>query len=161
MSRIRLLSLLSCFILSIFLLGVLPNKAVFADLQANDDSYPPVQSGGTFRDIPSGVMRNDNFGGAVGVTAQLVRNSANGGWVNLQRNGSFDYTAPANFVGVDSFTYRLEYSPAGGGGTMLSNEATVSIPVISGSVSPRSRDGESSSLRGGYRPPENRRLPEE
>ncbi len=71
---------------------------------------------------PSGVLLNDSDPDGDPLTAVLVTGPAHG-TLTLNADGSFTYTPSANFVGVDSFTYRAS------DGTLTSNVATVSITV--------------------------------
>ncbi|MFO1511864.1 MAG: Ig-like domain-containing protein [Verrucomicrobiota bacterium] len=69
----------------------------------SDDNY--VMNEGTQLTIASGgVLTNDTGFSGAGLTAVLVGGPAHG-TLNLNANGSFDYTPAANFVGIDSFTY--------------------------------------------------------
>ena len=71
---------------------------------AQPDSYTtaedtPLSVGG------NGVLGNDTDPDGDALTAELVRNVANG-TLQLNANGSFAYTPPANFNGTTTFTYR-------------------------------------------------------
>ncbi len=53
----------------------------------------------------NGVLGNDTDPDGDALTAELVGNATNG-TLQLNSNGSFAYTPPANFNGTTSFTYR-------------------------------------------------------
>ena len=66
------------------------------------------------------IFGNDTRNGAT--ILAFDANSTNGGTVALNADGSFDYTAPTNFTGVDQFTYTLQ-NPFG------TSQATVRIQI--------------------------------
>ena len=72
-----------------------------------------------------GVLANDGDpdGDPLSVTGHDAV-SVNGGTVTVNPDGSFDYTPPAEFVGMDSFSYTV------GDGNAGSSTATVSINVL-------------------------------
>jgi hypothetical protein len=70
-----------------------------------------------------GVLANDNSNGGGAMTAVLVTTTSHGD-LALGADGSFTYQPSANFVGLDSFTYRA--TNAGG----VSDVATVTINVL-------------------------------
>ena len=77
---------------------------------AQPDSYTtaedtPLSVGG------NGVLGNDTDPDGDTLTAELVRNVTNG-TLQLNANGSFVYTPPANFNGTTSFTYRAHDAAA-------------------------------------------------
>src|SRR5207247_1134144 len=72
----------------------------------------------------SGVLGNDSEPQAGTLTAVLVSAPSNG-TVTLNVDGSFTYTANANYFGLDSFTYQAN------DGLANSNVATVSLSVNS------------------------------
>jgi VCBS repeat-containing protein len=85
------------------------------------DSYTvaedsPLSVGG------NGVLGNDADPEGAALTAQLVRNVPNG-VLQLNANGSFAYTPPANFSGTTTFTYRAS------DGATMSAATTVTIAV--------------------------------
>lgn len=88
---------------------------------AVDDSGSVVH--GRLRTVPApGVLGNDlQLGG--GYTAVLVSGVSNG-TLTLRSNGSYDYRSDADYVGTDTFRYRID-----GGLLGLSNTATVTITV--------------------------------
>lgn len=55
----------------------------------------------------SGVLGNDTNVANTNLTASLVTSPANAAAFTLNADGSFSYTPNANFVGTDSFTYRI------------------------------------------------------
>ena len=67
------------------------------------------------------------------LTAQIVTGPANG-VVTANPDGSFSYTANANYNGIDSFTYLLS------DGELASNTATVTIDVTSVNDAPTGTD---------------------
>ncbi len=54
-----------------------------------------------------GILRNDNDPDSISgaLTAELIRDAKHGE-LNLNADGSFDYTPEKNFFGIDCFTYR-------------------------------------------------------
>jgi hypothetical protein len=72
--------------------------------QANDDNYNWVGNTRLETDIAAGVLANDLPGGALNVVA-FDANSALGGTVNVNVDGSFTYDPPAGETGADTFTY--------------------------------------------------------
>lgn len=60
----------------------------------------------------------------------LLDNTVSHGELLLNEDGSFEYTPAADFVGVDSFTYRIS------DGLRTSDIATVSITVVTGNSPP-------------------------
>lgn len=69
-----------------------------------------------------GVMVNDTDANGDTLTSMVVANPTHGNLV-LNSNGSFVYTPNANFIGTDTFTYKVN------DGALNSNIATVSITV--------------------------------
>jgi VCBS repeat-containing protein len=69
-----------------------------------------------------GVLGNDSDVDGDALTASLVSAPSHGS-LTLNSNGSFTYSAAANFNGGDSFSYRA------GDGSLVSSVATVSITV--------------------------------
>src|SRR5205807_581299 len=68
-------------------------------------------------------LANDSPGMGTSLTASLVSGPANG-TLNLNADGSFNYTPGAGFSGPDSFTYRAS------NGVDSSSPATVQITVM-------------------------------
>ena len=66
-----------------------------------------VQPGNVLKIAAPGVLSNDTGTGAL--TASLVKNVSQGS-LNLNPDGSFDYTPRASFTGTDSFTYSVSNS---------------------------------------------------
>lgn len=90
---------------------------------------PPVASNDEFetdQDTPlsGNVLENDSDPDGDAFSAVLATPPANG-TLQLNDDGSFEYTPAAGFSGMDSFTYRAS------DGTLVSNLATVSITVNS------------------------------
>ncbi len=90
---------------------------------AIDDTY------NTDEDTPlnvaaPGVLDNDTGNVDDTLTAILVTGPGNAASFNLNSDGSFSYTPAADFIGPDSFTYKVS------DGTLESNVATVNINVI-------------------------------
>jgi VCBS repeat-containing protein len=76
-----------------------------------------------------GVLSNDSDVDGDTLTAiAWSGNSAQGGQVVLNSNGSFTYTPPTGFSGTDTFSYRAS------DGSLTSNWATVSIAVEADNV---------------------------
>jgi hypothetical protein len=75
----------------------------------------------------SGVLYND-FGGTPPLTAVNVDTTGTQGIVNVNADGSFDYTPPAGAVDnqVDTFTYQAQDADGN-----LSNVAIVSVQILS------------------------------
>jgi len=88
---------------------------------ANNDSYTAVHGQPLTVGAP-GVLGNDVSQSGNPLTAALVTGPSNG-TVTLNANGSFTYTANANFAGQDTFTYTAS------DGLAASNAATVTISV--------------------------------
>jgi VCBS repeat-containing protein len=88
---------------------------------ANDDYYSTDEDT-TLNVASPGVLANDSDVENDPLTASLVSDVTNG-ILNLNSNGSFDYTSDTDYYGTDSFTYQaydgLEYS----------NTATVTITI--------------------------------
>ena len=88
---------------------------------ATDDAFT-INEDTSLNASSPGVLANDADADSSGLTAVLVSGVAHG-TLTLNPDGSFLYTAAANFDGSDSFTYKVS---AGG---LLSGEATVSITI--------------------------------
>lgn len=111
------------------LTGLLPAEPVVKEPLPLDLSTPPLAYGEsytTFRDETLkvrphfGVLRNDQFVlqlfSFAGVTEQ-------GGFVELENDGSFVYSPPAGFMGADHFSYTVENERG-------SDTATVLIKIV-------------------------------
>jgi CSLREA domain-containing protein len=86
------------------------------------DSYQVAQNG-TLNVAAPGVLFNDTNVDNDTVTAELVRDVANG-TLTLNANGSFTYQPDPGFVGQDTFTYN------GTDGHLDGNVVTVTISVL-------------------------------
>ncbi len=93
------------------------------DPTATDDNFVADENTLLIESDP-GVLVNDTDpdGDVLGVSG-FDPTSANGGTVNVNPDGSFEYNPPAGFVGSDSFSYSIQ---DGNGG---SDNATVTITV--------------------------------
>jgi len=89
---------------------------------AGNDSYSTPEDTPLVVNAASGVLVNDSAQGAGPLTA-VLQNDVTNGVLNLNADGSFDYTPNADFSGSDSFTYRAFESGAG------SNPATVILTM--------------------------------
>jgi peptidoglycan/xylan/chitin deacetylase (PgdA/CDA1 family) len=101
----------------------LTSGAVSLQLIAVNDSYGTTMNI-TLDQATPGVLSNDTSPEGMIMTAQLV-NGPSHGTITLNSNGSFVYAPISNYVGSDSFTYRVS------DGTTNSNIATVAISVTS------------------------------
>jgi VCBS repeat-containing protein len=99
---------------------------------ANDDFYSTFED--TQLNIAApGVLYNDSDIDSSTLTAQLMSGPSNG-TVSLNSDGSFIYTPQTNYIGTDSFTYRVFDTQA------YSNTATVHLDVISQNDPPVAND---------------------
>jgi VCBS repeat-containing protein len=81
-----------------------PTETPIPKPNAVDDNFST--EGGTALIVNTpGVMANDNPNG--GTVEPLTGVTARGGTISLNSNGSFTYTPPTNYVGLDNFTYTL------------------------------------------------------
>jgi hypothetical protein len=87
------------------------------------DSYS-VDNNETLSAASPGLLTNDNDQDADPLTVILVSGPSQGN-LNINPDGSFDYTPNGTFSGTDSFTYRIS------DGSLQSNVATVTITVNS------------------------------
>jgi VCBS repeat-containing protein len=72
-----------------------------------DDTYVTIEDGVLAVDALSGVLANDlDVEGDVELVAELVDDAPNG-LVTLAGDGSFTYTPNLDFVGLDTFTYKI------------------------------------------------------
>jgi VCBS repeat-containing protein len=95
---------------------------------ANADAYSTNED--TVLNVTAtGVLANDTDVEASSLTSVLVSGVSNG-TLNLNADGSFDYTPNTNFVGTDSFTYKAN------DGTGDSNTVPVTITVDSSNDTP-------------------------
>src|SRR5262249_13067789 len=105
---------------------------------ATADTYS-VNEDTTLTIAAAGVLSNDTDSDSNPLTAVLITGPAHGG-LTLNTNGSFSYTPTANYNGSDSFTYQAS------DGTDSSNQATVSITVVSVNDSPSFTKGADQSV---------------
>jgi VCBS repeat-containing protein len=96
---------------------------------ANGDSYTTSKNIGLTVTPGSGLLVNDADANGDPLTASVVTAPANG-TVNLNGNGSFFYTPAANYIGADSFTYRVS------DGSAFSAAATVTLTIINSNATP-------------------------
>ena len=101
---------------------------------AVDDNYSTNQDTPLNLSAP-GVLGNDNDveGDPIFVSA-FDSNTANGGLVSVNPDGSFNYTPPGGYTGVDTFTYIIDDGNSG------LDTATVSITVIDVNDPPQPQD---------------------
>ncbi len=71
---------------------------------ANDDSYNAT-TGQTLNVAAPGVLGNDTDDGQIAPLTAVLVSPVSNGTLNLNADGSFDYTSNAAFVGDDTFTY--------------------------------------------------------
>ncbi|HEY3517988.1 MAG TPA: Ig-like domain-containing protein, partial [Gammaproteobacteria bacterium] len=110
--------------------GVARSNTVGVTITVNAVDDPPVTQPDSYtiaEDSPlsvggNGVLGNDADPEGLALTAELVRNVSSG-VLQLNPNGSFAYTPPANFSGTMTFTYRAS------DGATQSAAATVTIAV--------------------------------
>ncbi|MEM7475839.1 MAG: DNRLRE domain-containing protein, partial [Planctomycetota bacterium] len=90
------------------------------------DSYETINGGYTLQvDYQSGVLQNDyDDDGHQVLTTVNLDDTATAGTIVFNDNGSFEYTAPDNFVGTDSFAYSVSDSLS------VSEPVIVSIEVV-------------------------------
>ncbi len=89
---------------------------------AVNDAYDAEQDTTLNVDAAGGVLANDSDADNDPITAELVGDVSNG-TLNLNANGSFDYTPNPGYSGPDSFTYQAF------DGGLYSNVATADITV--------------------------------
>ena len=92
---------------------------------ANNDAYGHYGSDTALSVAAPGVLGNDNDPDDDALTATKVSNPRHGS-ITLRTDGSFTYLANEDYVGNDSFTYKVN------DGTANSNTATVTITVGAG-----------------------------
>jgi methionine-rich copper-binding protein CopC len=98
---------------------------------ANPDSYTTVQD--TVLNVPApGVLGNDQ-GGNLTATPKVLANTAQGGKVTLNADGSFTYMPPAGFSGTDTFNYTANNLLGSATGTVTIT-VTDKPPVVTGST---------------------------
>jgi len=101
---------------------------------AGADEYSAGEDEALIVEAP-GVLANDRSDDGHGLTAELIDGPSHGE-VSLNANGSFAYVPEANYVGVDTFTYRIF------DGELSSEPATVTINVTSSLDIPVASDDE-------------------
>ena len=89
---------------------------------ANDDTYQVGVNGILDVSSPEGILINDSDYEERIILSELVTNVTNG-TLALGTNGAFTYLPENDFVGTDTFTYRVSDT------INLSSEATVTIIV--------------------------------
>lgn len=89
---------------------------------AANDSYSVARNGKLTVTAASGVLANDSDGNGDALTAALVTGVSRG-TLTFNANGSFTYTAPRNYSGKVTFTYKDS------DGQAASNTATVTITI--------------------------------
>ena len=99
------------------------------DPVAVNDSYQTAENIPLVMDAANGVLTNDSDVELAALQAILESDAANG-VLNLNVDGSFDYTPNAGFSGQDSFEYRAS------DGSAVSNIATVTLTVNSVNEAP-------------------------
>src|SRR5690606_27626639 len=100
---------------------------------ANGDSYQADMDGILSVSSATGLLSNDSDGDADALTVELVTLPAHG-VIEVEADGSFQYTPAAGYVGSDSFVYRVT------DGTEHSAIATVSFAVAMTPQIPIARD---------------------
>jgi len=96
---------------------------------AQPDSYVTAKNIGLTVAAAAGVLNNDTDANGDALTASVVAAPTRGS-VTLNANGSFTFTPTANYVGADSFTYRVN------DGTAFSAATTVSLMINSSNGAP-------------------------
>lgn len=98
---------------------------------ARDDSYglgvPFVLEDATFAMAAPGVLANDGEPGDDLCVVGAPTSSTQGGAVSVAQDGSFAYTSPADFVGADTFTYRV--AALAGGSCPLVEDSTAVVTL--------------------------------
>lgn len=101
---------------------------------ATDDTYVTVEDTVLSAPAAAGLLANDVDPEGDPLSVTLVAGPSSG-TVTLAANGSFVYTPNANFVGTDSFRYRVS------DGALVSGVATVVISVAPENVAPTAAGG--------------------
>ena len=96
---------------------------------AQPDSFATVKNIGLTVVAAAGVLNNDTDGNGDALTASVVAAPTRGS-LTLNANGSFTFTPTANYVGADSFTYRVN------DGAAFSPATTVSLTINSSNAAP-------------------------
>ena len=95
---------------------------------ANNDAYSLNYSHGQSNQINLPILSNDIDHRNTGSLTSTIASGPADGTLFLNSNGSYTYTANANFSGVDTFTYTVN------DGLLNSNTATVTINVDAPSI---------------------------
>ncbi|HCP36541.1 MAG TPA: hypothetical protein DIT98_01740, partial [Verrucomicrobiales bacterium] len=103
---------------------------------AVEDIYFIDEDGSLNVTVAEGVLKNDLIGGDGGTLEIVSTNPPANGTLNVNPDGSFNYTPNVNFNGSDSFTYTI--TDANG----TSDTATVVIVVNSVNDTPEANDDE-------------------
>jgi hypothetical protein len=103
-------------------------------IQAVNDSFDVLGNATVTYSEALGVRANDNHGGAL--VGAFDSTTTAGGTVAVNPDGSFEYTPPVGFKGVDTFTYTL----AGQGGSSTAT-ATLTIDSLAYFVNNTAPDG--------------------
>jgi VCBS repeat-containing protein len=96
---------------------------------ANADSYTTSKNIGLTITTGTGLLANDTDANGDVLTASIVTAPANG-TLTLNGNGSFFFAPAANYIGADSFTYRVS------DGSAFSPAATVSLTILNSNAVP-------------------------
>jgi tartrate-resistant acid phosphatase type 5 len=109
------IKLWQCILAMAAVASVLPCAAA---TDAQDDSFTVTQGQALIRNAAAGLQLNDSP--PLTGTTTLLSNAAHGTAV-VNADGSFTYTPHPNFIGQDTFTYRLTNTAGGGGsgGTLV------------------------------------------
>ncbi|WP_231607038.1 cadherin-like domain-containing protein [Crocosphaera watsonii] len=92
---------------------------------ANDDVYPVDENSILTVDAINGVLGNDSDADPTDILSVMLENDVSNGILNLNTDGSFEYTPNPNFTGLDTFSYTVS---DGNNGTDM---ATVNLEVDS------------------------------
>jgi VCBS repeat-containing protein len=98
-----------------------------------DDSYEVNEDSILTIAAAEGVLANDSDADNDSLEAVIVSQPSNGS-VTLNADGSFEYTPNENYVGTDTFTYKVT------DGTLSSEEITVEIEVLQVNDAPEGAD---------------------
>lgn len=92
---------------------------------AANDAYSVAKNGRLSIAVGAGVLVNDSDSSGANLSALLVGKTSHG-TLTLLSDGSFSYRPDKNYIGTDSFSYKVS------NGTATSNIATVVLGVVSG-----------------------------
>ncbi|MDJ0648045.1 MAG: DUF4347 domain-containing protein, partial [Xenococcaceae cyanobacterium MO_188.B19] len=112
-------------------------QGVMMQNDALDDEYSATRN--SILSVPAdfGVLANDND--TNGVTPISGGTTTQGGTINLNSDGSFDYTPPTDFEGIDTFTYT---------NTADNSTGTVTLNVLSLNIGGQTSDWNAVPLSG-------------